>query len=69
MSGSRKNVGWLFLLPAASIGWWVLGYPPGWDWLFFLVIPTMGVSAGALVTLGGVVFGLHGGLIRLRANL
>ena len=43
-----------------------LGFPPGWDWLFFAIIPTMGVSWAVLITLGAVVVGLYAGLIWLR---
>jgi hypothetical protein len=69
MSRSRNNAQWLFVLPVASIGWWALGYPPGWEWLLFPVIPTMGISVGALITLGSVVIGLYAGLIWLRDNV
>jgi hypothetical protein len=60
---------WLTLLPVAGLGWWLLGFPPGWGWIFVPVIPSMPVSAGALVVLGTVVIGLYGGLIWLRSNL
>jgi hypothetical protein len=66
MSGPPKTVRWLFLLPLATIGWWAVGYPPGWGWLLFPLIPTMGVSVGLLITLVTVVVGLYGGLIWLR---
>ena len=68
MSRSHSNAQWLFVLPVVSIGWWALGYPPGWGWLLFPVIPTMGISVGALITLGTVVIGLYAGVIWLRDN-
>ena len=63
-----KNTTWLMILPLASIGWWVFGFPPGWDWLIVPVIPSMGVSPGVLITLGTVVVGLYAGLLWLREN-
>jgi hypothetical protein len=56
------------LLPVAGIGWWLLGFPPGWGWLIFPFISSMGVSMGLLITLGTVVVGLYAGLIWLRDN-
>lgn len=63
------NTRWFMLLPVACIGWWVLGFPPGWEWLFFPIIPSMGVSVGVLIALGSVVLGLYAGLLWLRDNL
>jgi hypothetical protein len=63
------NARWLVLFPVPWIIWWALGFPPGWDWLIFPLIPSMGVSLGVLLTLGAVVVGLYAGLIWLRANL
>jgi hypothetical protein len=60
---------WWFPIPIAGIGWWLLGYPPGWDWVLWPVIPSMGVSVGLLITLATVVVGLYGGLLWLRNNL
>jgi hypothetical protein len=59
----------LLLLPLAGLGWWVLGFPPGWGWLILPIIPTMPVSVGLLITLGTVVFGAYAGLAWLRSNL
>ena len=42
-----------------AMGTW---FPPGWDWLFLPIIPTVGV----LITLGTVVVGLYASLIWLR---
>jgi hypothetical protein len=57
------------VLPFAGLGWWALGYPPGWGWLIFPVIPTMGITVGLLITLAAVVVGMYAGLIWLRQNL
>jgi hypothetical protein len=59
----------LFPVPVLGISWWLLGHPPGWDWVFWPVIPTMGVSLGLLITFATVVVGLFGGLLWLRDNL
>jgi hypothetical protein len=56
------------LVPVLGIGWWALGYPPGWDWLIFPLIPTMGVSLGVLVTFATVLLGLYAAVIWLRDN-
>jgi hypothetical protein len=66
MRTSRKFSRRLTFLPLLFIGWWALGYPPGWGWLLFPIIPTMGVSVGVLLTLATVVVGLYAGLIWLR---
>lgn len=60
---------WFLLVPFAGLGWWLLGFPPGWGWLIIPVIPIMPVSAGTLVTLGTVVFGLYVALAWARNNL
>lgn len=59
---------WWLALPVAGIGWWFLGFPPGWGWLVLPVIPDMPVSLGMLVTLATVVVGAYAGLAWLRAN-
>jgi hypothetical protein len=59
----------LLLLPVAGIGWWLLGFPPGWGWLVVPLIPTMPISIGILVTLATVVIGGFAGLAWLRNNL
>ena len=61
--------GWLMLLPVAGIGWWILGFPPGWGWIVLPLIPTMPVNFGMLLVLATVVVGLYGGLIWARSNL
>ena len=63
------SAGWFMLLPLACLGWWLLGFPPGWDWLLFPVIPSMGVSVGVLIALASVVVGLYAGLLWLRDNV
>jgi hypothetical protein len=62
-------IGWLLLLPVAGLGWWLLGFPPGWGWLAAPMFPTMPVSLGMLVVLATVVIGLYGGLAWARSNL
>jgi hypothetical protein len=57
------------LVPVLGIGWWVLGFPPGWDWLIFPLIPSMGVSLGVLVTFGTVLLGLFVAVTWLRDKL
>jgi len=52
-----------------GIAWWLLGFPPGWDWVFWPVIPTMGVSVGLLITLATVLIGLYGGVLWLRDHV
>ena len=59
----------LVFLPLGSVGWWLLGFPPGWDWVLFPVIPSLAVSVGVLITLGTIVVGLYAGLVWLRDNL
>jgi hypothetical protein len=60
---------WLMLLPVAGIGWWALGFPPGWGWITVPIIPDMPVNAGELISMGLVVLGLYGGLVWLRNNI
>jgi hypothetical protein len=62
------DVRWLVFLPLGPVGWWLLGFPPGWGWVLFPVIPSMGVSVGVLITLGTIVVGLYAGLVWLRDN-
>ena len=35
---------WLMVLPVGGLGWWMLGFPPGWGWLVLPMIPSMPVS-------------------------
>ena len=60
---------WLLALPVAGIGWWALGFPPGWGWLVLPIVPSMPVSVGMLVALATVVIGAYAGLAWLRSNL
>jgi hypothetical protein len=57
------------IVPLAGIGWWLLGFPPGWGWLVLPVIPSMPISVGMLLSLATVVFGLYAGLAWVRNNL
>ncbi|MBV8718187.1 MAG: hypothetical protein JO020_34650 [Chloroflexi bacterium] len=56
-------------LPVAGIGWWILGFPPGWGWLVVPLLPTMPVNIGMLVALATVVIGAYAGLAWWRNNL
>lgn len=60
---------WFLFVPFLGIGWWLLGFPPGWGWLIIPVIPTMPVSLGTLLSLATVVFGLFVVLAWARSNL
>jgi hypothetical protein len=57
------------ILPAAATLWWAFGYPPGWNWLIYPFIPSIGVSVGLVITVAAVVVGLYGGLVWVRDNL
>jgi hypothetical protein len=59
---------WLMLLPLAGVGWWLLGFPPGWGWIVYPMIPTMPVNLGMLIVLATVVIGAYGGLAWWRNN-
>ena len=59
---------WLIPLPFLGLGWWLLGFPPGWGWLVLPVIPTMPVSVGMLLTLATVVIGAYAALAWLRTS-
>jgi len=61
-------MGWLIGLPVLGLGWWVLGFPPGWGWIVSPIQPGMPVSAGELIVLATVVIGLFGGLYWVRNN-
>jgi hypothetical protein len=50
--------GWPFLFPVFGIGWWLLGFPPGWGWLVTPMFPDMPVTVGMLVVLATLVVGL-----------
>jgi hypothetical protein len=59
---------WLMLLPIAGIGWWMLGFPPGWGWMTYPMIPSMPVNLAMLIVLATVVIGAYGGLAWWRNN-
>ena len=46
---------WPLVLPLPGLGWWLLGFPPGWGWLVQPMLPSMPVSMGMLVVLALVV--------------
>ena len=56
------------LLPVAGLGWWLLGFPPGWGWLVVPMLPTMPVNLGEVIALGTVVLGAYAGLAWFRNN-
>jgi hypothetical protein len=60
---------WLLVLPVAGVGWWLLGFPPGWGWLVVPVLAGMPVNLGMLITLATVVIGAYSGLVWYRNNL
>jgi hypothetical protein len=57
------------VLPIPAVGWWLLGFPPGWGWLVLPMFPSMPVSLGMLLVLAIVVIGAYSGLAWLRNNL
>ena len=59
----------LLVLPVLGVGWWALGFPPGWGWIVTPVIPTTPVTPGELVVFGTCVLGLFGFLYWLRYNI
>jgi hypothetical protein len=56
-------------LPVAGIGWWMLGFPPGWGWIVVPMIPGMPVTLGMLLVLATVVIGAYSLLFWYRSNL
>ncbi len=61
--------GWFLTVPLAGLGWWLLGFPPGWGWLVVPLVPAMPVSVGGVIVLATVVFGAYAGLVWLRSTL
>lgn len=57
------------LLIPAGIGWWMLGFPPGWGWIVVPIVPTTPVNAGELLAMAAVVIGAYAGLAWARNNL
>ena len=55
---------WPILLPIPALGWWLMGFPPGWGWLVAPMFPPMPISVGVLVVFGLVLAGM-GWTIRL----
>ena len=60
---------WLMVIPVFGIGWWALGFPPGWGWIVLPVLPSMPVSWGMLVVLATVVIGAYSALFWVRENI
>ncbi len=59
----------LLVLPVAGIGWWALGFPPGWGWLILPMLPGMPITGGMLIVLATVVIGAYSGLVWYRNNI
>ena len=59
----------LLVLPVAGIGWWALGFPPGWGWLVLPMLPGMPVTGGMLIVLATVVIGAYSSLVWYRNNI
>jgi len=57
------------VIPVFGIGWWALGFPPGWGWIVLPVLPSMPVSWGMLVVLATVVIGAYSALFWVRENI
>jgi hypothetical protein len=68
MVAADARMPWLMLLPVAGVGWWLLGFPPGWGWIVAPMIPSMPVNLGMLVVLATVVVGAYGALAWWRNN-
>ena len=49
---------WPILLPIPAVGWWLLGFPPGWGWLVAPMAPPMPISVGMLVAFALVLVGV-----------
>ena len=62
------TVPYFLFVPVVGVGWWLLGFPPGWGWLVAPMWPSTPVSVGQLVVLATVVIGAYGGLAWVRAN-
>ena len=60
---------WLLLFPLAGVGWWLLGFPPGWGWLVSPFDQSMPMNWGEVIVLGTVVIGAYGALAWWRENL
>ncbi len=59
---------WLILVPIPAVGWWLLGFPPGWGWIVLPMVPGQPVTLGMLLVLATVVLGAYAGLAWLRTN-
>jgi hypothetical protein len=57
------------LLPIPAVGWWLLGFPPGWGWLVLPMFPSTPISGGMVVVLATVVIAAYSGLAWWRNNL
>jgi hypothetical protein len=57
------------LIPFFGIGWWWLGFPPGWGWIIVPIFPPMPISFGDLVVFALVLIGIGWGLRFAIENL
>jgi hypothetical protein len=57
------------LVAIPGLGWWWLGFPPGWGWLVLPMFPAMPVSFGMLVVMALVLVSLGAGLRLVLNNL
>ena len=58
---------WPILLPIPGVGWWLLGFPPGWGWLVAPMLPSMPISLGGLVVFALMLVGM-GAAVRLALD-
>jgi hypothetical protein len=60
---------WPILLPIPAVGWWLLGFPPGWGWLLVPMFPPMPISVGILVVFALVLVGMASAIRLAVENL
>jgi hypothetical protein len=60
---------WPIVLPIPAVGWWLLGFPPGWGWLVAPMVPSMSISLGGLVVLALVLVGMAAAIRLALDNL
>ena len=60
---------WPILLPIPAVGWWLLGFPPGWGWLVAPMFPPMPISVGILVVFALVLVGMASAIRLAVENL
>jgi hypothetical protein len=60
---------WPILLPIPVVGWWLLGFPPGWGWLVAPMLPAMPISVGGLIVVALVLVGMASAIRLALDNL